>query len=75
LVSLREKESEFLAARNPANREESLETAAAFSYLAARRNLYASWEHSGLLTMEASAQGLSSALINRYLQVKRSGRL
>jgi uncharacterized protein (DUF58 family) len=75
LVSLREKESEFLASRNPANPEESLETAAAFSYLAARRNLYASWEHSGLLTMEAPAQGLSSALINRYLQVKRSGRL
>jgi uncharacterized protein (DUF58 family) len=75
LVSLREKESEFLASRNPANREETLETAAAFSYLAARRNLYAAWEHSGLLTMEAPAQGLSSALINRYLQVKRSGRL
>jgi uncharacterized protein (DUF58 family) len=75
LVSLREKESEALAARNPANREESLETAAAFSYLAARRNLYAAWEHSGLLTLEAPARGLSSALINRYLQVKRSGRL
>jgi uncharacterized protein (DUF58 family) len=75
LVSLREKESGFLAARNPGNLEESLETAAAFSYLAARRKLYSSWEHSGLLTMEAPAQGLSSALINRYLQVKRSGRL
>jgi uncharacterized protein (DUF58 family) len=75
LVSLREKESGFLAARNPANLEESLETAAAFSYLAARRKLYSTWEHSGLLTMEAPAQELSSALINRYLQVKRSGRL
>jgi uncharacterized protein (DUF58 family) len=75
LVSLREKESEFLASRNPANSEESLETAAAFSYLAARRSLYTAWEHSGLLTLEAPAAGLSSALINRYLQVKRSGRL
>jgi uncharacterized protein (DUF58 family) len=75
LVSLREKESEALAARNPANMEEALETAAAFSYLSSRRELYRSWEHAGLLTLEATARGLSSALINRYLQVKRSGRL
>ena len=75
LVSLKEKESEFLAARQPAGPEEALESAAAFSYLTSRRELYASWEHSGLLTMECSAGELSAALINRYLQVKRSGRL
>ena len=75
LVSLREKESEFLAARKPEGYEEALETAAAFSYLAARRELYKSWEHLGLLTMETSAENLSAALINRYLSVKRSGRL
>ena len=75
LVSLREKELEFLAARKPAGGEEALETAAAFSYLAARRELYKSWEHLGLLTMETSAENLSAALINRYLSVKRSGRL
>ena len=75
LVSLRERESEALAARNPSNGDEALETAAAFSYLASRRELYAAWEHSGLLTMESSAEDLSAALINRYLQVKRSGRL
>jgi len=75
LVSLRERESEFLASRKPEGTEEALETAAAFSYLAARHELYKSWEHSGLLVMETSAGCLSSALINRYLQVKRSGRL
>ena len=75
LVSLRERESEALAARNPTDNDEALETAAAFSYLASRRTLYAAWEHSGLLTMESSAEDLSAALINRYLQVKRSGRL
>jgi uncharacterized protein (DUF58 family) len=75
LVSLREKESETLSARKPLGPEEALETAAAFSYLASRKTLYRNWEHSGLLTLEASAGGLSSALINRYLQVKRSGRL
>jgi uncharacterized protein (DUF58 family) len=75
LVSLRERESEALAARKPATMEEALETAAAFSYLSSRRTLYQSWEHSGLLTLEAPTQGLSTALINRYLQVKRSGKL
>jgi uncharacterized protein (DUF58 family) len=74
LVSLREKESESLALRHPKGGEEALETAAAFSYLAARRELYAKWEHSGLLTLETSATTLSAALVNRYLMVKRSGR-
>jgi len=36
--------------------------------------LYATWEHSGLLTLETSASALSAALVNRYLMVKRSGR-
>jgi uncharacterized protein (DUF58 family) len=75
MVSLRETESEYLASRQPDGIEEALETAAAFSYLASRRELYRAWEHSGLLTMESTAEGLSAALINRYLQVKRSGRL
>ncbi|AEF81985.1 DUF58 domain-containing protein [Leadbettera azotonutricia] len=75
LVSLREKESETLSARKPLNADEALETAAAFSYLASRKALYQHWEHLGLLTLETSAGGLSSALINRYLQVKRSGKL
>jgi uncharacterized protein (DUF58 family) len=74
MVSLREKESESLALRRPVGGEEALETAAAFTYLAARRELYASWEHSGLLTLETSSSALSAALVNRYLLVKRSGR-
>ena len=75
LVSLKENDAEALASRHPANADEALETAAAFSYLASRRDLYQSWEHQGLLTLEASSQNLGPALINRYLQVKRSGRL
>ena len=75
LVSLKEKEAETLASGLPRVPEEALETAAAFSYLTSRRDLYQKWEHQGLLTMESSAAGLSAALINRYLSVKRSGRL
>jgi uncharacterized protein (DUF58 family) len=80
LVSFREEEAETLAARIPAAGtltapEETLETAAAFSYLAARRRLYRKWEHSGLLTLETTPARISADLINRYLEVKRSGRL
>jgi uncharacterized protein (DUF58 family) len=75
LVSLREAEAETLARRVPESGEEALETAAAFSYLAARRRLYKHWEHLGLLTLECSQAELSASLINRYLEVKRSGRL
>jgi uncharacterized protein (DUF58 family) len=55
--------------------EKALESAAAFSYLATRRRLYQSWERDGLLTMEGTAENFSSALVNRYLEVKRSGKL
>ncbi|MDR1390150.1 MAG: DUF58 domain-containing protein [Treponema sp.] len=71
LVSLRELEAEQLAARSG----DPLQSAAAFAYLSARKTLYKKWEHLGLLTLESSAAKLSSALINRYLEVKRSGRL
>jgi uncharacterized protein (DUF58 family) len=75
LVSLRELEAETIAGRRPASADEALETAAAFSYLYARRRLYKTWEHLGLLTLECSSAELSPALIKNYLNVKRSGLL
>jgi uncharacterized protein (DUF58 family) len=75
LVSFREAEAQALAAWRPSTPDETLETAAAFSYLASRRRLYQSWEHSGLLTLETTPADISSALINRYLGIKRSGKL
>jgi uncharacterized protein (DUF58 family) len=90
LVSFRESEAETLAfpAAHAAGEdkgigavlplrpaEQILETAAAYAYLASRRRLYQKWEHSGLLVLETSPEHISSALINRYLGVKRSGKL
>jgi uncharacterized protein (DUF58 family) len=77
LTSFREAEAEALARRpadgKPRTPEETLEIAAAWSYLENRRRLYRSWEHLGLLTMETTREQISAALINRYLSVKRSG--
>jgi uncharacterized protein (DUF58 family) len=75
LVSLRETEAEHIAMRKPAGKDEALETAAAFAYLSARRRLYKTWEHLGLLTLECGSHELSSALIKQYLEIKRGGLL
>jgi uncharacterized protein (DUF58 family) len=73
LVSFREPAAESLA--RGTGKAGPLETAAAFSYLASRKRLYRSWEHRGLLTLETGTENFSSALVNRYLEVKRSGKL
>jgi uncharacterized protein (DUF58 family) len=79
LVSFRESEAEALAFHDDASKpkadEEVLETAAAFAYLANRRRLYRKWEHSGLLVLETSPQYISTSIINKYLSVKKSGKL
>ena len=55
--------------------EEILNSAAAYSYLANHRRLYRKWEHSGLLVLETSPEQITSALINKYLSVKKSCKL
>ncbi|MCL2264908.1 MAG: DUF58 domain-containing protein [Treponema sp.] len=79
MVSFRENKAEKLAfpgeSKKEKTDEEVLETAAAYSYLVNRRRLYGKWEHSGLLILETSPAQISSALINKYLSVKKSGKL
>ena len=66
------KENEIM---QQASAEQTLETAAAFSYLAGRKELYRKWEHSGILVLETTPQRISADVINRYLSIKRSGKL
>jgi len=79
LVSFRENEAETLAFPENSSKiktdEEVMETASAFAYLANRRRLYRKWEHSGLIVLETSPRYISTALINKYLSVKKSGKL
>ncbi|MDR0465006.1 MAG: DUF58 domain-containing protein [Treponema sp.] len=83
MVSFSENEAEKLALGDTQARpetdhksdEEILLAAAAYSYLANRRRLYRKWEHSGLLVLETTPSHISSALINKYLSVKKSGKL
>ncbi|MCL2277515.1 MAG: hypothetical protein FWC21_06405, partial [Treponema sp.] len=81
MVSFHEDSLYKLASNEPggANKEktdeDALQSAAAYSYLANRRRLYAKWEHSGLLVLDTSPSRISTALINKYLAIKRSGKL
>ncbi|MDR2729953.1 MAG: DUF58 domain-containing protein, partial [Treponema sp.] len=85
LVSFRENEAEDMvfpkantspyASSKIKTDDEILETASAFTYLANRRRLYRKWEHSGLLVLDTSPQYITTALINKYLSVKKSGKL
>ncbi|GHU39786.1 hypothetical protein FACS1894190_05730 [Spirochaetia bacterium] len=76
LVSMRESEAERLASRalcEIVSNDDVLESAAAYAYIAERKEMYKQWEHQGVLTMETSSDSISAALINRYLAVKRKG--
>jgi len=79
LVSFREDEAVKLAFPDIVSHnrtdEEVLETAAAFTYLENRRRLYSKWEHSGLLVLETSPKQISADLINKYLNIKKTGKL
>ena len=75
LVNILEKELDALSLPSAPDEEAALVAAAAASYRAARRRLMARWEERGFLTLESGADALSTALINRYLAVKRAGRL
>ncbi|GMO33792.1 MAG: DUF58 domain-containing protein [Termitinemataceae bacterium] len=81
MVSLRETDAEKLSASDSlcndlrSKEDNILERTATYAYLKERAALYKKWEHSGILTLEAAAGNLSTALVNRYLAVKRSGLL
>lgn len=75
MASLREKEAEQCALQKPATVQEAMVQAAAFTYLQDRKNLYAAWEHQGLLCLDSTAEQLSSAVINQYLDLKGAGTL
>jgi len=75
LYKLASNESSAAGIQEKRTDEEILQSAAAYSYLVNRRRLYRKWEHSGLLVLETSPSKISSALINKYLAIKRSGKL
>jgi uncharacterized protein (DUF58 family) len=75
LVSLRELAIDRAAADAGDDLETGIRTASAMYYLAERERVHEALCREGVNTLDVSCNELSGALIERYLSVKRAGRL
>lgn len=75
LVSLRELAIDQAAADAGDDLEGSIRSASAMHYLAERERVHEALRREGVNTLDVSCSELSGALIERYLSVKRTGRL
>lgn len=75
LASTREAVLRELTEQEPAGFEAALEIAAAHSFLDARRAAHGRLAGTGILTVDEEPERLPAALVARYLDVKRAGRL
>ena len=75
LVSLRELAIDHAAADAGEDLESSIRSASAMHYLAERERVHEALRREGVNTLDVSCNELSGALIERYLSVKRNGRL
>jgi uncharacterized protein (DUF58 family) len=75
LVSLRELAVDRAAAEVGEDLETSIRSASAMHYLAERERVHEALRREGVNTLNVTCSELSGALIERYLSVKRTGRL
>jgi uncharacterized protein (DUF58 family) len=75
LASLRESILQESLDRPPGNLRDALRTAAVHRYLEARRKVLDELQVGGILTVDVEPERLPAQVVNRYLEVKRSGRL
>lgn len=75
LATLREEVFEDLRQQAPADVDEAFTLAAAEDYLALRERQLNGLRHAGVLVLDTEPGRLAVGLVNRYLDVKRSGRL
>ncbi len=75
LASLREQVLGEVLERAPQNLQDALRTGAIHRYLAIRQSALEKIQGSGALTLDVEPDLLASRVVNRYLDVKRSGQL
>jgi uncharacterized protein (DUF58 family) len=75
LVAMRQREMLTLADQRPESRHEMFEVAAAQEMVHRRMVLMAQLREQGALTLETDPETLTSAVLNRYLDVKERGLL
>lgn len=77
VATLREQVLDDLAAgaANTADTDSAVRSAAALAFLAEREQALMKMQRAGLLVLDATPEDLPARLVNRYLDIKRSGRL
>lgn len=75
LASLQEQALHQVSTRSVARFDDALLVAARALYLEARWQAHQTLRHAGVMMLDVAPQNLALALVNRYLDVKRSGRL
>lgn len=75
LANLREPILDTLDATAPADADSALTVAATHRYLAVRERALTALRHDGVVVLDVRPEQLAVGLINRYLDIKRSGRL
>ncbi len=75
VANLREKVLDDIDQQAPADVDTALTVAATHRYLAARERALAGLRHQGVIVLDVLPEQLAVGLINRYLEIKRSGRL
>lgn len=75
VATLREHLFTTLHAQSAADVDEAYTLAAAEDYLALRQRQLHALSHAGVLVLDTEPEKLAVGLVNRYLEVKRSGRL
>jgi uncharacterized protein (DUF58 family) len=75
VANLREQVLDVLEMAEPGDPEEALTTAATHLYLQERERTLKTLQHEGVVVLDTLPGKLAVGLINRYLEIKRSGRL
>jgi len=75
VASLREQAVEQAAKRAGENLEQAIRSASAMHYMAGRERVHDDLNRRGVMTLDVECAELSSALIERYLRLKRESRL
>ncbi|MDP2228135.1 MAG: DUF58 domain-containing protein [Moraxellaceae bacterium] len=75
VANLREKILDDIDASEPGDVDSALTVAATHRYLASRERALAQLRHNGVIVLDTLPEHLAVGLINRYLEIKRSGRL
>lgn len=75
VANLREQVLDRLDLAEPGDSDSALTTAATHLYLQARERTLKTLQHEGVLVLDIPPDKLAVGLVNRYLEIKRSGRL